>query len=84
MHPHQTAIKFKQNPLVQSQTDDGNGCLSPGVLNDMPFPPSVLAEFDSHVINGKLDGLIHHVSEHSFVVQTKPNSEAPLGLLHKA
>ena len=42
------AIEFKHTPHVQYQTDDDReGCLSPGILKDVPFPPSVLAEFES-------------------------------------
>ena len=44
------AIESKQKPHVQSETDDGNVHLSADVLNDIPFPPSILAEFESHVI----------------------------------
>lgn len=56
--------------------------LSSTVLQDVPFPPNILAEFKSHVTNDNLDKIIHQVSDQCFVVQTTPTSEAPLGLLH--
>ena len=43
---------------------------------------SVVAEFEAHAINGKLNNPIHRVSEHTFVVRRAPNSEALIGLLH--
>lgn len=56
--------------------------LSSDILKKIPFPPSVLADFESQVINGKSSSLIQRVSDHCFVVKTVPNSEAPLGLLY--
>ena len=53
--------------------------LLPNVLSHAPFPPAIIAEFKGFESTNKL---IHHISEHSFVVQTAPNAEAPLGLLH--
>lgn len=53
--------------------------LLPNVLSHAPFPPAIIAEFKGL---GSTNKLIHRVSEHSFVVQTAPNTEAPLGLLH--
>lgn len=56
--------------------------LSEQVLQSVPFPPSVTTNFEQHVSSGNLDKIIQRVSDHCFVVQTEPTSEAPLGLLH--
>ena len=65
-----------------SDTNQKYTQLSSAVLKDVPFPPAILAEFESHIINNNLDKIIHRVSNDCFVVQTTPSSEAPLGLLH--
>ena len=70
-----------------AQTSRSNMCgtqdifLSSSVLKSAPFPPSVRAEFEAHLINGRAS-LIQRVSNKSFVIATTPSSESPLGLLH--
>ena len=54
--------------------------LSGSVLKSAPFLPSVQAEFEAHLINGRTS-LIQRVSNKSFVIATTP-SESPFGLLH--
>lgn len=51
------------------------------MLQKAPFPPTVLAEFEAHLINGRT-ALAQRVSNRSFVIVTTPTSEAPFGLLH--
>ena len=58
-----------------------NISLSNSVLNSAPFPPSVRAEFEAHLTNGRTS-LIQRVSNKGFVIATTPSSESPLGLLH--
>ena len=69
---------------AETSIDRGNGKvnLSPVVLNDAPFPPLVMQEFNSLLEKADASKLIQRVSEHSLVVQTTPSAEAPLGLLH--
>ena len=55
--------------------------LSRSILQKAPFPPTVLAEFEAHLINGHT-ALAQRVSNKSFVIVTTPTSEAPFGLLH--
>ena len=56
--------------------------LSPNVLKIVPFPPSILTDFENYVIKNKLDQIIQRVSDKCFVVQTASTSEAPLGIIH--
>ena len=51
------------------------------ILNSVPFPPAVRAEFEAYLIDGRTS-LIQQVSKKSFVAITAPTSESPLGLLH--
>lgn len=63
-------------------TNQKRTCLSKNVLREIPFPPSVMVDFENHVVSNKLDKIIHRVSDKCFVVRTVSTSEAPLGLLH--
>lgn len=72
--------------VMTAQKSQSSACnthaivLSSSVLSSAPFPPSVQAEFEAYLIDGRTS--LIRVSSKTFVVVTTPSSESPLGLLH--
>ena len=73
-------IKEAQNSQCSRECAQ-NIHLSSSVLNSLPVPPAVRAEFEAYLIESRTQ-VIQRVSKKSFVVVTSPSAEAPFGLLH--